>query len=118
MKHLFVLTIMSLSSIVSAAPEWKVVAETTSCADKIQIMGKEGEKYVMAVHGDEKTKLFPKDGSKFQAESMKSTEFASNKNDDVSYRFIQPSYVEANPPKIDVAYSGEKNKRCKMELSK
>jgi hypothetical protein len=117
MKHLFFLSIMSLSTFVSAAPDWKVVAETTSCAEKIQIMGKEGEKYVMAVRGDEKTKLFPKDGSEFHENSMTNTEFAA-KTDDASYRFIQPSYVEANPPKIDVAFNGEKNKRCKMELSK
>ena len=116
MKHLFFLAIMSLSS-VSMAAEWKVVAETTSCDEKIQIMGKEGEKYVLAVRGDEKIKLFPTDGSKFKEESMKTTEFNSEKSTDVSYRFIQPSYVEANPPKIDVAYYGAK-KRCKMDLAK
>jgi hypothetical protein len=117
MKHLFLIAIMSLSSVAFAA-DWKVVAETTSCDDKIQIMGKEGEKYVMAVRGDEKTKLFAKDGSAFHEETMRSTEFTSAKSaSDVSYTFIQPSMVEANPPKIDVAYNGAK-KRCKMELNK
>jgi hypothetical protein len=105
---------MSLSSLTFAA-EWKVVAETTLCDEKIQVMGKEGEKYVLAVNGEKKTKLFAKDGSTFSEQSMSSTEFVS-KQDDVSYRFIQPSYVEANPPKIDVSHNGEK-KRCKMKLS-
>ena len=117
MKHLFLISALSLSSMAFAAQDWKVVAETTSCDEKIQIMGKDGEKFVMAVRGDEKTKLFAKDGSAFKEESMKSTEFVSGKDADVSYRFIQPSYVEANPPKIDVTFHGDK-KRCKMELSK
>ena len=117
MKHLFFLAIMSLSSVSMAAADWKVVAETTSCDEKIQIMGKEGEKYVLAVRGDEKTKLFAADGSEFHEDALKPTEFKSEKSADVSYRFMQPAYVEANPPKIDVAYNGAK-KRCKMDLSK
>jgi hypothetical protein len=115
MKHLFFITIMSLSSLSWASADWKVVAETTSCAEKIQILGKEGEKFVMAVRGNEKTKLFAKDGSAFHENTMGSTEFSSDKSADVAYRFIQPSYVEANPPKIDVAYKGNKE-RCKMQL--
>lgn len=118
MKHLLLVTVMSLSGFAYAAQDWKVVAETTSCAEKIQIMGKEGEKYVMAVRGEEKTKLFAKDGSVFHENTMRSTEFVSDKEGDVTYRFIQPSYVEANPPKIDVAYNGSAKKRCKMELSR
>ena len=115
MKHLFFITLMSISTISFAAAEQKLVAETTSCDEKIQIMGKEGEKYVLAVKGEEKTKLFADDGSAFKHESMKSTEFTS-KGEDVKYTFIQPSYVEANPPKIDVAHNGEKT-RCKMNLA-
>jgi hypothetical protein len=117
MKHLFFLAIMSISSLSMAAADWKVVAETTSCDEKIQIMGKEGEKYVMAVRGDEKTKLFAADGSVFHADTMRPTEYTSDKSAEVSYRFLQPAYVEANPPKIDVSYNGTK-KRCKMDLSK
>lgn len=117
MKHLFILAIMSLSSVSMAATDWKVVAETTSCDEKIQIMGKEGEKYVLAVRGEEKTKLFAKDGSVFHENTMRPTEYTSESSADISYRFLQPAYVEANPPKIDVAYNGSK-KRCKMDLSK
>lgn len=115
MKHLFFISLMSLSTLSFAASEWKLVAETTACDEKIQILGKEGEKYVLAVKGDEKTKLFAKDGTAFHHDSMKSTEFESQ-GSDVKYTFIQPSYVEANLPKIDVTEQGEK-KRCKMQLS-
>jgi hypothetical protein len=117
MKYLFIFTIFSLSSLSQAAQDWKVIAETTSCAEKIQIMGKEGEKFVMAVRGEEKTKLFPKDDSVFHENTLRNTIYYSDKSADVSYTFIQPSYVEANPPKIDVAYNGAK-KRCKMDLAK
>jgi hypothetical protein len=117
MKFLFLITLMSLSSFAWSAKDWKVVAETTVCDEKIQIMGKDGEKYVLAVKGDEKTKLFAKDGSSFKEDSMSSNEFTSPKGSEVSYSFTQPSYVEANPPKIDVTHSGMK-KRCKMELSR
>lgn len=114
MKHLLIITIMSLSSFAWSAQDWKVVAETTSCSDKIQIMGKEGEKYVLAVRGEDKVKLFAKDGSVFNENAMRNTEFLSAKNGDVTYIFTQPAYVEANPPKIDVVYGGNKS-RCKMQ---
>ncbi|MFP5385867.1 MAG: hypothetical protein ACLGHN_07285 [Bacteriovoracia bacterium] len=117
MKQLFFLSILSLSSLAFSAQEWKVVAETTSCDQKIQVLAKEGEKYVKAVSGDEVTKLFPKDGSVFHENTMKMTEFVSDKSSEVKYTFIQPSYVEANPPKIDVSYNGTK-KRCKMDLTR
>lgn len=114
MKHLLFISLMSLSTL-SFAADWKVVAETTSCDEKIQVLGKEGEKYVLAVKGEEKIKLHAKDNSVFNENAMKSTEFEA-KADGATYRYIQPSYVEANPPKIDVIHEGLK-KRCKMELS-
>lgn len=114
MKQLFFITLFSMSSLAYSA-EWKVIAETTTCDEKIQVLGKEGEKYVKAVTGNKETKLFAKDGSAFHENTMKPTEFVS-KNADVTYTFRQPSYVEGNPPKIDVAYNGAK-KRCKMNLT-
>ena len=114
MKKYFFTALISLSSFAYAA-EWKVIAETTSCDEKIQIMGKEGEKFVKAVAGNSETKLFAKDGSAFHENTMTSTEFSS-KDADVNYTFRQPGYVEGNPPKIDVSYNGAK-KRCKMNLS-
>lgn len=117
MKHLFFITLFSLSSFSYAAADWKVIAETTSCNEKIQIMGKEGEKYVLAVKGDEKTKLFATDGSAFEQDKMAMTEFVSDKSADVKYTFTQPSVVDGNLPKIDVANNGTKN-RCKMQFNK
>ncbi len=117
MKQLFFITLFSLSSFSYAAADWKVIAETTSCNEKIQIMGKEGEKYVLAVKGEEKTKLFATDGSAYAQDKMAMTEFVSDKSSDVKYTFIQPSYVEGNLPKIDVAYNGTKS-RCKMQLNR
>lgn len=115
MKHLLFISLMSLSTL-SIASDWKVVAETTSCDEKIQVLAKEGEKYVLAVKGEEKTKLFSKDGKAFKENAFNSSEFVS-KGADATYTFIHPSYVEANPPKIDVAFHGAK-KRCKMELAR
>lgn len=115
MRHLLFVTMLTMTSFTWAAADWKVVAETTVCSDKIQILGKDGEKYVQAVNGEEKRKLFSKDGSSFNEDSMKMTEFVSV--GDPTYTFIHPSYVESNPPKIDVAYNGAK-KRCKMQLNR
>ena len=115
MKNLLFLSILSLSSVSWAAQEWKVVAETTVCDEKIKILGKNGEKYVIAERGEEKRKLFSKDGSAFNENSMQMTEF--NSVGEPTYNFIHPSYVEANPPKLDVTFSGAK-KRCKMQLSR
>ena len=97
----------------TAATDWKVIAETTNCNEKIQILGKDGEKFVKAKIGDREHKLVAKDGSTFQENSPKTTEFMA-KVDDQTFRFIQPSMVEANPPKIDVASNGVA-KRCRMK---
>lgn len=123
MRHLFLISLLSMTSVVWAAKDWKVVAETTSCDEKVQILAKDGEKYVLAVQGDMKRKLIARDGSAFNENTMKTTEFVSDvkseeyKLGEPTFTFIQPSYVEGNPPKIDVAYSGTK-KRCKMELTR
>lgn len=116
MKKLLLLSFFAFISFASASTDWKVIAETTSCDEKIQVLGKEGEKYVLAVKGEEKIKLFTEDGSSFSLDSMKNTQFTA-KTAEATYRFIQPSYVEANPPKIDVSHHGLR-KRCKMELAR
>jgi hypothetical protein len=116
MKTILFLSLLSASLSAFSSDDWKLIAETVSCDQKIQILGKAGEKYVLAVRGDETTKLFSKDGSAFNEDSMKSTEFEA-RGSTVAYTFFQPSYVEANPPKIDVKDHGLK-KRCKMELNR
>jgi hypothetical protein len=116
MKKLVFIFLISLSSLAYSG-EWKVIAETSKCDEKIQILGKEGEKYVKALNGGLETKLFPKDGSAFHEDSMKMTEFVSDKKSDIKYTFTQPSYVDGNPPKMDVAFNGNK-KRCNMNLAR
>jgi hypothetical protein len=114
MKHLFVILLLFVPFLVHAA-RWKIIAETTSYNEKIKILGKEGAKHVLAVIGREKIKLTSKDGSLFSEKSPHTTEFEF-KNTDATYRYIHPSYVEANSPKIDVQYDGRKKNRCYMKL--
>lgn len=109
MKYLLFLSLISLSSMAIAANEWKVVAETTACDEKVQILAKEGEKYVMAVKGDVKTKLFSKDGAAFSEQSLRMTEYDSDASSAEKIHYIHPAYVEANPPQIDLG-----SKRCKL----
>lgn len=109
MRSIFFLSLITLSS-ACYAQDWKVIAETENCQDQVQIMGKEGEKYVLAVHGDKKEKLFSKDGSSFKKD-MEKTSFYANKND--QYAFTQPSVVEANTPKLDMVKNGKKQ-HCRM----
>lgn len=116
MKHLLLLTIISMSSSSFATSDWKVIAETISCDDKIQIFGKTGEKYVLAVNGNQKTRLYNQDGGSFEEEPKSTTIYTNANSDEVLYTFIQPSIVEGNPPKINVSSHGEKN-RCKMKLN-
>ncbi|HXH31408.1 MAG TPA: hypothetical protein VNJ01_11390 [Bacteriovoracaceae bacterium] len=108
MKSLFVLSLFALSTLAFGAADWKVVAETTDCGEKVQILGKEGEKFVKAVRGSTESKLVAKDGSVFSHKTMKTTEFSGS---DMTY--TQPGYVEANPAKIDFKDSGN-TKRCSM----
>jgi hypothetical protein len=120
MKGLLFISLISLSS-VAVAEEWKVIAETVSCPENVKIMAKEGEKYVLASHGNTQRKLYSLDGSAFSAESLSSTEFASDKQkesylvDEPTYTFTQPGYVEGNPPKLDVFKEGKKE-HCRMNL--
>ncbi|MBA2406151.1 MAG: hypothetical protein H0V66_15355 [Bdellovibrionales bacterium] len=122
MKSVFFLSLMSLSVFAwSATQEWKVVAETTNaCKDKIQVLAKEGEKFVYVADGNTKTKLFADDGSAFTETNGKSVTY-SNANDKTlddaakRFTFVQPSMVDGNPAKLDVAMNGVKD-NCKMKL--
>src|SRR5690606_29186314 len=115
MKFLFLLTVFALSSQSFAAATWKVVAETTNCEDKIQILAKEGEKYVLAVNGDQKTKLYNQNQSAFEAEPKSTTIYNNSDSDELRYTFIQPSMVEGNLPKINITSNGNEKSRCKMK---
>lgn len=112
MKYSYLIFLMF--PLISFASNWKTIAQTTNCDEKIQIMGKEGEKYVVALKGEEKIKLFSNDGSTFKSHSINSNEF-TNEVEGMKYRFIRPGDVEGNPPKIDLSIDN-KRKRCRMEL--
>jgi hypothetical protein len=112
MKRVLLFSLMAFSVQSFASQGWKIVAIVSdpACSEKIQILAKDGENFVYAVSGTEKNKLMADDGSAFQADSMKSTTFSSS-----SYIFTHPSYVEGNPPKIDIIKSSTK-KNCLMNL--
>lgn len=116
MKSLIALSLLSLSASAFSA-DWKVVAETMDCSDKVQILAKDGEKFVQVKTGDKVQKLISQDGSAFSSQGGKSTVFVSAKKEThlgvPTYEYTHPSYQEANPPKIDIFYSGVK-KHCKM----
>ncbi len=111
MKSVFLCSFFILLNSAIAAPEgWHPIAETSQCGEKVQILGKDGEKYVLAVHNSSETKLFSQDASVFNKNSMKNTVFLSK-----DYKFIHPSYVEGNPPKIIFNQNGMKQ-NCRMVL--
>ncbi len=119
MKIFFLSFIVALSAFAaSLAPEWKVISETENCPVKIQIKAKAGEKYVIAVNGKTEEMLYSDNGTAFNADSMNATQFASKEpktkmKDAVSYSFIQPSYVENRPAKLEITKNG-KMERCPL----
>jgi hypothetical protein len=118
MKSCLFFSLMALTSFTWAAQDWKVVAMTTNnCQQKVEVLAKEGEKFVYVNDGLAKTKLFAEDGSVFSEQSGKMVTFsnASDKNSHEKYTFVQPSMVDPNPAKIEIRTNGLKAK-CKMKL--
>ncbi len=121
MKSVFLLSLMSLTSFAWSAADWKVVAETTNnCKEKVQVLAKEGEKFVYVSEGDVKTKLLAEDGSAYSSESGKAVVFSNEsdkslKNASKRFTFTQPSMVDGNPPKINVAVNGIRD-NCKLKV--
>lgn len=120
MKSVFLFSLLSLTSLAFAAQEWKVVAETINCKDKLQVLAREGENFVYVSDGSTKTKLLSENGMKFSEQNPKSVVF-SNANDknlsDASKRFtfVQPSMMDGNPPKMNISLNGVKD-HCKLKL--
>ncbi len=118
MKAFSVLCILALSTFAQAATQdWKVVAETSNCSEKIQILAKEGEKFVYALKGDQKTKLTAVDNATFSKDAAKASTFVSDKSaEGETLTFSNPSVVEANPPKIQIANTNKTrgNDKCPM----
>ena len=119
MKALSVLSLLIATAAFASAPDWKVVAETSNCEEKIQILAKEGETFVYAVKGSEKTKLSAETGSTYKKDSPKSVSFSSAANDQgEKISFINPSMVEANPPKVQIANNnkGVATQKCNLTV--
>ncbi len=108
MKSFFTISLMALTSWAFADAGWKVIAVTDNCREKVEILAKPGEKYVIADKNGEQEKLFAKDGSAFNPEGMAGNEFKS-----ANITYGHPSMVEANPPKLDLVESGKKT-HCRM----
>ncbi|MGE3609351.1 MAG: hypothetical protein AB7I27_07175 [Bacteriovoracaceae bacterium] len=104
----FFLFLMSLSTICLAQSDWKIVAESNQCSEKIQILAKDGEKYVLVQSGENKIKLNSLDNSDFQTDSPKSITFKSDQ-----YQFDWPAMMERNPPKLSFLKSRNKQ-ACRM----
>ena len=117
MKSLIALSLLSLSATAFSA-DWKVFAESVDCGEKVQILAKDGEKYVQAKVGDKTTKLNSTDGTAFAMNGGKSTVFTSEVKDthlnSPSYEFTQPSVQDSTPPKVIVSSAGAK-KNCNMK---
>ena len=121
MRSVFFFSLVLFSTFSWSAPEWKVVAESTSdCSDKLQVLAKEGEKFVYVTDGHTKTKIDSLNGSAFSEQNGQEVVFSntSEKNlDERSKRFtfVQPSMVNSSLPKLTVATHGLMN-HCKMKL--
>jgi hypothetical protein len=117
MKFISILSLLSIATFSWADANWQVVAESTHCAEKVKILAKEGEKFVYAVVGEDKTKLTSEDGSVFSETSGQSTVFSNTteKSATSHFTYVQPSMVDNNSPKINVSINGS-NDNCKMKL--
>lgn len=126
MKSVFFLSLISLTSLAwsvatPSAKDWKVVAESTgTCKEKLQVLAKEGEKFVYVTNGQAKTKLASEDGSAFSEQNAKPIVFTNNADKSLNessekFTFTQPAMVDGNPAKLHVSQNGVKD-NCKMNL--
>ncbi len=121
MKLFLVVSFFTLTSMLFASTDWKMVASTVSgCENKLEVLAKEGESFVYVIDGEKKVKLDSVDGSAFSEESGKMLSF-TNKNsssllpDSKKYFFGQPSVVDGNPPRLEVLQDSQSTK-CRMKL--
>ncbi len=76
MRSVIFFSLVLFSTFSWSAPEWKVVAESTSnCTEKFQVLAKEGEKFVYVTDGHSKTKIDSLDGSAFSQKMARKSFF-------------------------------------------
>lgn len=110
-----IVAVMVLSSALTYASHWKIIAESNSCDEKIRIKAKEGEKFIIIDNGKEQIKLFSKDNTEFHEKNLAQKEFVAKKAE-LEIVYIQPSYTDGSPPKINFSNKTD-SKRCRLQLT-
>jgi hypothetical protein len=95
---------LCLTSTLAVASEWRVIAETKDCIEQVKILGKESQKYVIAESQGTRVNLFSVDDHPYKSMAPAGTEYISA---DKSIRYLQPGYVEGNPPKLFFVKNGK-----------
>ena len=117
MRALLISSLFLLSSSVFAAYEgWQVIAESgKDCPEKVQILGKDGEKYVRALYDGKDQKLVAKSKEAFSSSAKREMVFESQKEEarNETVKFTNPGMVESSTPKVEVVKNG-KTHNCNM----
>jgi len=107
MKVAILLSLLSLSALAAPTGAKVIATSTGDCEQKVQVTGKEGDKFVTATVDGKEMKLNSKDGSVYKTESMNDVEFTNG-----TMTYVHPSTVNGNPPKL----LGSDKLRCKLSL--
>jgi hypothetical protein len=114
LSSLFVLA----SSSYAAVEGWQVIAESSKdCPEKVQILGKEGEKYVRALYDGKDQKLVSKNKEAFSTDAKREMTFETTKEEskNETVKFTNPGMIESNVPKVEVVKNG-KTHNCNMQV--
>lgn len=119
MRSIFIssLLIFSASSFAASVDGWQIIAESTKdCPENVQILGKDGEKYVRALYDGKDQKLVSKNKEAFSANAKREMTFETMKEEakNETVKFTNPGMVESNMPKVEVVKNGETH-NCKMQ---
>jgi hypothetical protein len=120
MKSLLFFSVLSLTSFAWSAQEWKTIAVSTNCKEKVSIQAKEGEKHILAEMNGKQIKLYPETDTAFKMDSARSIVYSNQQDDKLDNTkpyilYTHPSMVEANPPKIRVS-TKENRDHCSLKL--
>jgi hypothetical protein len=112
---LFISFSLSLSA---TAAEWKVIAETTDCPERVRVLASEGEKHVLVEKEGKRQRLESENGKAYRSDRGTTMSFATDTRNKTlgdlpTYEFNLPATFESNPPRIHIFYSGVKHD-CRM----